>query len=345
MKYIEHMIHRLLRQMRHIWGKQYQTKERQNYQKIVWLNVTECIQILCRESIKLSETQGMKECSIEEKHIESLEFAMKLNKSDLPILDNKIYECFNILWNDVGIKNTLLHRDKYYIMDSVEYFLNNMKKYIGQDYVPTFDEICHCRVRTLGVQKEAFVFNRVLFTIYDVGGQRSERRKWLNVCDNVKAVIYVVSLAGYNQVIADDQKTNRLIESFNVYDKYVNHESFKKTDIILFLNKQDIFIKMIKTIPFTVCPIKNFDKKDNKNIDAITKYITQTFQKRTDGFDTGKRSIFPHITTATSSASISLHTFTRIHIYYNIQTLKMSGQFSLLSDILLLKVICKNLQF
>ena len=63
-------------------------------------------------------------------------------------------------------------------MDSAEYLLNNMKKFVGNDYVPTFDEICRCRIRTLGIKHEEFVFNKVMFRVYDVGGQRSERRKW-----------------------------------------------------------------------------------------------------------------------------------------------------------------------
>jgi len=284
--------------MRHIWGKQFQTKERHNYQKIIWENVTECIQTLCEQSIKLK----IEECETDEKNKDSITFALKLNKSNI-LFDDKMYQIFQTIWDDEGIKTTLLHRDKFYIMDSAEYFLNNMKKYVGKDYVPTFDEICHCKVRSTGVKSENFVFNKVLFTVYDLGGQRSERRKWLNVCDNVKAIIYVTSLAGYNQVIFEDGKTNRLMESFNVYDQYINHESFKKINIILFLNKQDLFDQMIKNIPFTVCPCDDY--KDNPNDrDSVIKYIIGVYQKKTFGFDTGKRSIFHHITCATNTEDV-----------------------------------------
>lgn len=38
------------------------------------------------------------------------------------------------------------------------------------------------------------------FSVVDVGGQRNERKKWLHCFDDVKAVVFFISLAGYNQV-------------------------------------------------------------------------------------------------------------------------------------------------
>ena len=38
------------------------------------------------------------------------------------------------------------------------------------------------------------------YSLVDVGGQRSERRKWMHCFDDVKAVIFLVGLSGYHQV-------------------------------------------------------------------------------------------------------------------------------------------------
>jgi guanine nucleotide-binding protein subunit alpha len=38
----------------------------------------------------------------------------------------------------------------------------------------------------------------------DVGGQRSERKKWLHYFDNVTAVLFVVAISGYDQVLIED---------------------------------------------------------------------------------------------------------------------------------------------
>jgi hypothetical protein len=49
--------------------------------------------------------------------------------------------------------------------------------------------------------------------LIDVGGQRSERRKWIHCFENVNAVMFVASLAVYDQVLLEDSKT---VPSHNV---------------------------------------------------------------------------------------------------------------------------------
>lgn len=43
-----------------------------------------------------------------------------------------------------------------------------------------------------------------LFSVVDVGGQRSERRRWIHCFDNVTSLIYVASLSEYDQVLLED---------------------------------------------------------------------------------------------------------------------------------------------
>ncbi len=38
----------------------------------------------------------------------------------------------------------------------------------------------------------------------DVGGQRSERRKWLQCFNEVNSVIFIVALSDYNLVLRED---------------------------------------------------------------------------------------------------------------------------------------------
>lgn len=40
--------------------------------------------------------------------------------------------------------------------------------------------------------------------LYDVGGQRSERRKWLSCFDCIQAVLFVVALSSYDMTLMED---------------------------------------------------------------------------------------------------------------------------------------------
>ena len=47
----------------------------------------------------------------------------------------------------------------------------------------------------------------VMYRVVDVGGQRSERRKWIQCFDDVRAVLFVCALSGYDMTLFEDGKT------------------------------------------------------------------------------------------------------------------------------------------
>ena len=55
------------------------------------------------------------------------------------------------------------------------------------------------RVRTSGIVEEKYIIDEVTFVMYDVGGQRNERKKWIHCFDNVTAVIFVAAVSEYDQ--------------------------------------------------------------------------------------------------------------------------------------------------
>ena len=94
----------------------------------------------------------------------------------------------------------------------------------------------------------------VHFVIIDVGGQRSERRKWMHAFDEVTAVIFVAALSEFDQMMFEDTSANRMVDALELFDKTCNCAVFKNTPIILFLNKSDLFRTKIAETQIATTP-------------------------------------------------------------------------------------------
>lgn len=117
--------------------------------------------------------------------------------------------------------------------------------------------------------RPALSYNNIVarrLRIIDVGGQRSERRKWISVFDNVNAIFFIAALSDYDQVMREDPDTvrigleyaatsfqNRLIDAMELFGQIGNNPVFERTHIILFLNKKDLFAEKIVHTKLTVC--------------------------------------------------------------------------------------------
>lgn len=42
--------------------------------------------------------------------------------------------------------------------------------------------------------------------MFDVGGQRSERKKWIHCFEGVTAIIFCVAMSEYDMVLAEDEE-------------------------------------------------------------------------------------------------------------------------------------------
>jgi hypothetical protein len=52
-----------------------------------------------------------------------------------------------------------------------------------------------------------FTFKNLNFKLFDVGGQRSERKKWIHCFEDVTAIIFCVAMSEYDQVLHEDETT------------------------------------------------------------------------------------------------------------------------------------------
>lgn len=69
----------------------------------------------------------------------------------------------------------------------------------------------------------------------------------------MKAILFIVNLAGYNGVLFEDQSKNRMHEAMELFRQITNMPQFSTTPIVLFLNKKDLFEEMIRKTSIKVC--------------------------------------------------------------------------------------------
>lgn len=85
--------------------------------------------------------------------------------------------------------------------------------------------------------------------MFDVGGQRSERKKWIHCFENVTTILFLVAISEYDQLLFEDETVNRMQEALTLFDSICNSRWFIKTSIILFLNKIDRFKEKLPASP------------------------------------------------------------------------------------------------
>lgn len=184
------------------------------------------------------------------------------------------------------------------------------------------------RVRTSGIVEELYNIGGVDFAIYDVGGQRNERKKWIHCFDSVQAVVFVASLSEYDQVLYEDHSVNRMVEAMELFSEIANSKwrvagagrgwpsvthqlhrrprrRFEHSSIILFLNKRDLFEEKIKRVDLRdegsdASPARFLDYTGGCNAKAAQKYILDKFIE----LRRGDRPIYSHVTCATDTDNV-----------------------------------------
>lgn len=136
-----------------------------------------------------------------------------------------------------------------------------------KDYLPSDQDILRARLRTTGISETIFDTGNLTFRMFDVGGQRSERKKWIHVFDNVQVVLFLVAISGYDHVLVEDRNgvsqttsiyyqewngkiltnssQNQMHEALMLFESIANSKYFEKSALILFLNKMDLFQEKI----------------------------------------------------------------------------------------------------
>jgi guanine nucleotide-binding protein subunit alpha len=82
--------------------------------------------------------------------------------------------------------------------------------------------------------------------MFDVGGQRDERRKWIQCFNDVTAIIFVTACSSYNMVLREDPTQNRLRESLDLFRSIWNNRYWFSILFVRFILNLFKFLKMVE---------------------------------------------------------------------------------------------------
>jgi len=203
------------------------------------------------------------------------------------------------LWQDPAIKATYARAAEFQLNDSAAYYFDSVDRLVAPDYTVSQEDVLRSRTKTTGIIETEFDVQGTHFRMVDVGGQRSERKKWMYCFQDVTAVIFCVALSEYDLKLYEDDTTNRMHESLKLFKEICNTKWFANTSMILFLNKKDIFAEKITKIDLNVCfP----EYTGGLNYDQASEFIRDTFLQQNET----KKQIYHHLTCATDTKNVEI---------------------------------------
>ncbi|KAI6186290.1 hypothetical protein M3Y98_00116900 [Aphelenchoides besseyi] len=199
-------------------------------------------------------------------------------------LPDHVYEAIKRLWSDEKTSEAYSRRSEFYLIDCAKYFLDDLDRIKAEDYIPTVTDILHSRQETIGVSEVRYRYKHLEFRIFDI--------LRLHLFDNVNCLFFIAAISEYDQKMREDIEVNRLHDAMELFGSVANNTLFSKVQLILFLNKQDIFAEKIRRIPLTACFPNYKYKNDFKNAGL---YITRKFEKLVRD----KKEVYTHLTKPT----------------------------------------------
>ncbi|XP_026158562.1 guanine nucleotide-binding protein subunit alpha-12a [Mastacembelus armatus] len=287
-----------LKQMRIINGQEFDQKALLDFRDTIYENILKGMRVLVDARDKLGISWQC--CENEKQGMLVMSWEGRVGASGVEPSEFQLYVmALSALWADSGIQEAYSRRSEFQLSESVKYFLDNLDR-IGQlNYIPSKQDILFARKATKGIVEHDFVIKKIPFKMVDVGGQRSQRQKWFQCFDGITSILFMVSSSEYDQVLMEDRRTNRLVESMNIFETIVNNKLFLNVSIILFLNKTDLLVEKIRTVDIR----KNFPefRGDHRRLEDVQAFLVQSFSRKRR--NRGKP-LFHHFTTAVDTENI-----------------------------------------
>ncbi|XP_034035659.1 guanine nucleotide-binding protein subunit alpha-11-like [Thalassophryne amazonica] len=287
-----------LRQMRIIHGKGFSEDDRKGFSKCIFQNIFTAMKAMTGAMTTLKIPYSNPENELYATWIQ------EVNTVQVAQLERRYVEAIRRLWADSGIRVCYGRRCEYQLLDSTEYYMINLDRISAPNYIPTEQDVLRVRFPTTGIHDYSFNIETVTLRIVDVGGQKSERRKWIHCFENVTSLIFLASLSEYDQVLEERETINRMHESLALFYTTIHSPWFHSTSIILFLNKTDILADKIQTSDLQ----KYFPafSGSSQNAEDAKKFIQKLYEQQAINRDNKKqwKHLYSHFTCATDTNNI-----------------------------------------
>lgn len=271
----------------------FQDDEKMQTRAIIYSNVI----VTCKILLDIMDSQRIGFANnTSRKHAEVIDEINADVDSDTAFMDDGIRLALTALWHDAGVQKAVAKGHEFALNDNMHYYFQNLDRMFEPDWIPNNQDMLHARLRTTGITETFFELKDMTFRMMDVGGQRSERKKWIHCFEGVQCLLFLAALSGYDQSLIEDVNANQMHEALTLFEALINGEWFRDKPIILFLNKVDLFRKKLHK-----SPIRNhFPDYHGPQSDeaAARKFFADKFRNINRN---ANREIYIHFTTATDT--------------------------------------------
>jgi GTPase SAR1 family protein len=202
--------------------------------------------------------------------------------------------------------NSLLKETSLQFPDSIPYFVHEIDRICAPNFIPTNQDILRSRTKTTGIIEKNFFVQQnganFRISMFDVGGQRGQRSKWVKCFEKVNALFFVTSLSEYDMVLEEESTVNRMEESLTLFETMLVLDFFRDTPFILFLNKTDLFreklsrgIQLSKYFP---------EYKGANEYDPAYEFVSGMYEQKAKSRDGDGSKVHIHPSNATDTDNI-----------------------------------------
>lgn len=286
----------ILKQMRLIHRVPFSSQEVESYRQLVFNNLTHGLKYL----IDAMEDMELTVSPENEDYVQLITDAPDIKDSQP--YPEEYHEPLRRLWEDPNVQKAWERGNEAALPDNLIYYFSDLDRLFDPEYTPNEQDIVQARARTIGITETVFQLKDHEMLMVDVGGQKSERRKWIHCFQDVTSILFLVSLSGYDQCLVEDKDANQMQDAMTIWDSICHSQWFKQTSIILFLNKNDLFEKKVEH-----SDIKNFfPDYDGEEHDARAgrDYFKKRFARLAQKANQKEREVYIHVTTATDTAML-----------------------------------------